>query len=64
MQFYQLIVPLGISTYSFLFITVMSGLLRKKLKLPYKVWVTWHMTFGIGAAILGTLHAILNILSR
>lgn len=64
MQLDQFIVPLGISTYSLLFITVILGLLRKKLKITYKIWVSWHATFGIGTAILGTIHAILNILGH
>ena len=56
MELYKLIMPLGILTYSFALITVITGL--KKIKIKN------HTALGIITIALATIHALLVIFSH
>lgn len=53
-NFLFLIKPLGITTYALILLTLLSGLLRWKLK--------FHRGLAISATILATVHAALVLL--
>lgn len=57
MEWYTLIKPIGIFTYSLVFINVSIGLLMKKIKLKSKLKI--HKWIGISALLAATLHFIL-----
>jgi predicted solute-binding protein len=52
---YQLIVPLGIATYTFLVLTILIG--KRIIKIPFK----FHKISAVITLILGTIHAGLVI---
>ncbi|MDD5066885.1 MAG: hypothetical protein PHF84_07535 [bacterium] len=53
MNLFQLVKPIGITTYAFIFLTVLSGLLRWKLNV--------HKFLALSALVLGTTHAVIVI---
>lgn len=59
MELVSYVRPLGIMTYSFLFLTVASGLLRKKFS--YVKWFRFHRTFAILSLLMATFHAAVVI---
>jgi hypothetical protein len=56
----SLIVPLGISTYILLLVTIATGLLVFKFHVKW-VKIKWHVWVGVLTLLLGTLHAGLVI---
>lgn len=62
MEVYQFIKPLGIATYSMIFITILSGLFRKSF--PYKKWIKFHLIFAITSLTLATIHVLIIITSH
>jgi hypothetical protein len=58
MDISELIKPLGIVTYSFVFLTFLAGLLRARLKLKIKL----HKTLAFLAVILASVHGLLVII--
>ena len=55
MSLFQLIIPLGITTISCLFITILLGL-RTKI-IPIKIRRKVHITFAIITLILAVIHS-------
>lgn len=56
MSLHELIVPLGIATYSCLLLTIISGFLIFKFRVRW-IKLKLHIWLGILTIILGTLHA-------
>ena len=57
---HSLVVPFGIVTFSFLFLTVLSGLFRKKLG---RLFMKIHPVLAYITLVLGVCHALLVILT-
>ncbi len=55
-QWFSLIQPLGIATLSVVALTVLTGLLRKKLR---RKFLKIHLPLAIGALALGLSHGLL-----
>lgn len=58
LRLYRYVQPLGIATYSSLWITFLLGLLKFKLHVR-SIGMRWHYGFAILTLILATLHASL-----
>lgn len=58
MEISELIEPLGITTYVFVMLTFLAGLLRAKLKLKLK----YHKALAWTAVSLASLHGLLVVL--
>ncbi|MBN1897761.1 MAG: hypothetical protein JW827_03205 [Spirochaetes bacterium] len=58
MELMQWIKPLGIVTYSMVFLTLVLGVFRKRVKNSFK----WHRILGIISFVLASCHAALVIL--
>ena len=56
MELYKLIKPLGIITYCFVLVTLLTGLFRMQLK--------YHKLLAILAIILATAHAVIILSSE
>jgi len=54
MEFWKFIKPLGITTYILLFLTLLSGLFRFKLK--------YHKILAILTLVIASIHALIVIL--
>ena len=57
---YQFVRPLGIATYSSLWITFLLGMLKFKFHVK-KIDMRWHYGFAILTLVLATLHAAIVI---
>ncbi len=57
MEWYTLIKPIGIVTYSLLFINVLFGLFIRKIKIKSKLKI--HKWVGILALLIASIHFIL-----
>jgi hypothetical protein len=55
MDLYRFVIPLGIATYVFIVLTVLSG--ARILKLGFR----WHRTIGMLALLTATIHAAIVI---
>jgi len=55
MNLYRLILPLGILTYVFMLLALLTG--KRIIKINFK----YHRAFGLTAFIIATLHALLAI---
>jgi len=53
---HELMIPLGILTYTSLFLTMLSGFLIFKYHVKW-VKLKWHMYLGIFTLVVGTMHA-------
>jgi len=60
MELHDIIVPLGISTYISLLITIATGLMTFKFHVKW-VKMKWHTWFAVLTIILATVHAGLII---
>jgi len=58
MILYQFVKPIGIATYSSLWIAFLLGLLKFKFRVRW-IDMKWHYAFAIITIILATLHVIL-----
>ena len=56
MDIYKIIIPLGISTYISLLITIATGLMIFKFHVKW-VKMKWHIWFAVLTVILATIHA-------
>lgn len=57
MMLYQFVKPLGIATYSALWITFLLGLFKFKFQVRW-IDMKWHYACAIITVILATLHVI------
>ena len=60
MEWYLLIRPLGIITYTLLALTLLLGLFMKHIKIKYKLKI--HKWLGITALVIATIHFSLVII--
>jgi len=58
MEISELIKPLGIVTYGFVFLTFLAGLLRARLKLKIRL----HKTLAFLSLILASAHGLLVLI--
>jgi len=60
MDLRYMIIPLGISTYIALFITIATGLLTFKFHVKW-IKMKWHIWFAVLTIILATTHVCLVV---